>query len=295
MDSVIEVLTSSAKQHIKNITKEDNSKNVKAQNMEGTTRNKEDINEKPEILPSVSQQSSGQDCSCDAVGKAIQNLLHKQNINSNQDEIIQELRSIFKQTKKGRSGGEDPSIFSGQEISIKETDKTERELIVEVSVKTTGKGVEKEDWTQDLSLPRKLPLIEEDIFKQEVKNPKSEMVLTWRIKDNTKEKGAYKTHCIYCSRYHEITRLFECINSWGRRISHPKLHDTRIVIVDFVSIEIKEKASRRRSKRTANRTELDGSSNMKDSKQGKMEVPEDRLHRHIETHNLNLISRSRTR
>ena len=96
----------------------------------------------------------------------------------NQEEVIEEQRILSLESNEGNLG-EDATIFNGKEIDI--TEKTGRDRKPEITVKTTRMGFEKKDWTQDFSLARKPPFLDEEGCKQEMKNSDSEMVLSLKV------------------------------------------------------------------------------------------------------------------
>ena len=236
-------------------TKKRSEKKPKENEMNRNKMNRQKIACKTKTLPHVSDQV-GPSCCADAVGKALQNIMNSKQIESNQEQIIQELRAIYQESDGGHAGtGEDNTIFDGREIQITDQ-QTGNDITVEITVKTSGLGKEKVDWTQDFSQPRKSSCLEEEISKEELENSACEKVLRWRISDNA--DMSFNSHSIYMVSYDKETRCAEAMNSWDDFLPNPTLHDSRIYTVDFVSIEIKKPDSNK--SRKSRKTELSLSS-----------------------------------
>jgi len=173
--------------------------------------------------PFVSEQA-GPVCASHSVGKAIIDILDDLGFNADQDEIINRL---VMEVQNGRFA-KNPDEFKGKKINVciteKDGAKKVDEVKIELRVLTHWGDVDRDNNTFKTE---PVPALESQMKK----------VLRWDIGLAADSRTYTGPHAIYATDYDEKSGNYSCLNSWGDEMKTPKVHNSRIYAVDYISIK----------------------------------------------------------
>ena len=200
------------------------------------------------VLPKVDEQI-GPTCASHAVGKAIQKIMHKRKVETDQAKIVISLQALF---HDGTTTSRNPDAFNDKEITVKEKDGTRKFKVKVIINRTLWPKLESFSKNQDFSLPVRQSFFKDDKEYQEYKSNikkrggQVEMVLRWSLQMAWTSMGVQSiasTHAIYAESYKPATNVFSCVNSWGegdKEHPRPRIHESRIYAIDFVQCTMKD-------------------------------------------------------
>ena len=160
--------------------------------------------------PYPSQQGFSKTCSSHALGKAIVKIMDAGGFDVEQGDIIKTLQARV-------SSPANTSAFDQMEVKIYATEKEtemERDIVIKIVV---------EEITED------------DLVM--VQNDMTALIICWEILNMW--TGEENPHAIYVEKYDAASKVFYCINSWGRFIkSKPKVHISAVSRIYSISLEL---------------------------------------------------------
>jgi len=167
---------------------------------------------------SVSDQGSPPICASHSVGKAVQEIIDDLGFNSVQQKIIDALQAEVQPLGQRAN----PNEFNNKSIKVDiEKDNPENKETVEIQI-----GVQTDWAVGDNYIFKTIPILSAEKLDEK----KMKMVLRW---DTGRKDGA---HAIFAKEYDNSTGTYSCINSWGQDQPSPKIADSRIYAVDYITI-----------------------------------------------------------
>ena len=149
-------------------------------------------------------------CSSHALGKGIVKIMDAGGFDVEQEEVIETLQARV-------SSPVNTSAFDQMEVKIHATDK-ETELERDIVIKIVVEEISEDD----------LDMVQDN---------KKALIIRWEILNMW--TGEENPHAIYVEKYDAASKVFYCINSWGRfNKSKPKVHMSAVSRIYSISLEL---------------------------------------------------------
>jgi len=172
-----------------------------------------------------SSDQSGLTCASHATGKAILELLHRAGWDAKQQDIIDAL--VEKVQPSGQA--ENPDKFNKVTIKVKVTNQqnSNKNGVIELEIRVQNRWGEVMEC--DSGSFNTFPVAAAAVNANMIG-----MVLRWIMWDSSKQK--YMPHAIYAREYSTATKKYAGINSWGDTQGYPKIHESEVASIYYVTI-----------------------------------------------------------